>query len=142
MAFLAFLYWTFAQLLYAFNPLLAEVACAMASGWRVDFRRRLQWPIPFRQRSRIRQTVKLRARNRARKELIKIEMKAFAAAVATGDAATSEAALSKVASRLDKVASKGTLHKNTAARKRSRLAKRVNALRKQSAGAGTSAVKA
>ena len=90
-------------------------------------------------KKRVRQNVKQRARNRSRKELVKVELKEFTAAAATGDPAKAEAALNKVASRLDKTASKGTLHKNTAARKRSRLAKRVNALRK---GAGTAAAKA
>ena len=91
-------------------------------------------------KKRVRQNLRSRARNRARKELIKTELKAFTAATATGDANKAEAELRKVASRLDKVASKGTIHKNTAARKRSRLAKRVNALRKP--GAGTKAATA
>ena len=91
-------------------------------------------------KKRIRQNAKQRARNRARKDMIKDQMKSFTAAVATGDAGKAEAELRKVASRLDKVASKGTLHSNTASRKRSRLAKRVNALRKT--GAGTTAAQA
>ena len=74
--------------------------------------------------------------------MIKVELKSFTAATATGDAEKAEMALRKVASRLDKVVAKGTLHKNTAARKRSRLAKRVNAMRKSPAGAGTMAAKA
>ena len=93
-------------------------------------------------KKRVRQNIKQRARNRSRKELIKTEIKEFTAAAATGDPAKADAALRKVASRLDKVASKGSLHKNTAARKRSRLAKRVNALRAQSKGAGTAAATA
>jgi small subunit ribosomal protein S20 len=91
-------------------------------------------------KKRIRQNVKQRARNRSRKDLIKVQLKAFTAAVATGDATKAQDALNQVSSRLAKVASKGTIHKNTAARKRSRLAKRVNALRKT--GAGTAAAKA
>ena len=87
-------------------------------------------------KKRIRQNIKQRARNRARKELIKVELKAFATAAATGDPNKAEAELRKVASRLDKVASKGTIHKNTAARKRSRLAKRVNAMAQQAGGYG------
>jgi small subunit ribosomal protein S20 len=80
-------------------------------------------------KKRIRQSIKLRARNRARKEMIKDQLKVFTAATAGGDLKKAETALRQVASRLDKVASKGTIHKNTAARKRSRLAKRVNALK-------------
>lgn len=93
-------------------------------------------------KKRVRQNIKLRARNRSRKELIKDELKAFNAATASGDLKKAETQLRAVASRLDKVASKGTLHKNTAARKRSRLAKRLNTLRKQGTGAGTAAAKA
>ncbi|HWE94782.1 MAG TPA: 30S ribosomal protein S20 [Tepidisphaeraceae bacterium] len=81
-------------------------------------------------KKRIRQNLKSRARNRARKELVKIQLKSFNAAVTTGDLNKAETELRAVASRLDKVAAKGTLHKNTAARKRSRLAKRLNTLRK------------
>ena len=80
-------------------------------------------------KKRVRQNAKHRARNRARKELIKNEVKSFTAALAGGDMGKAEAELNKVVSRLDKVAAKGTIHKNTAARKRSRLAKRLNAVR-------------
>ena len=80
-------------------------------------------------KKRIRQSVKRRARNRARKEDIKDSMKSFAAALTAGAIDKAETALREVAKRLDKVAAKGTIHKNTAARKRSRLAKRLNAAR-------------
>ena len=78
-------------------------------------------------KKRVRQTLKRRARNRARKELLKEQVKNFGAALASGDLKKAEAELSKTAQRLDKVAAKHTIHKNTAARKRSRLAKRLNA---------------
>jgi small subunit ribosomal protein S20 len=81
-------------------------------------------------KKRVRQNIKARARNRARKELVKNQLKSFNAAVTTGDLNKAETELRAVASRLDKVAAKGSLHKNTAARKRSRLAKRLNTLRK------------
>ena len=93
-------------------------------------------------KKRVRQNIKLRARNRARKEMIKDELKAFNAATTSGDVKKAETQLRSVVSRLDKVVSKGSLHKNTAARKRSRLTKRLNAMRKQSTGAGTAAAKA
>ena len=41
--------------------------------------------------------------------------------------------------RIDKVAAKGTIHKNTAARKRSRLAKRLNALKAGGGAKGATA---
>ena len=93
-------------------------------------------------KKRIRQNIKHRARNRARKELVKGQIKAFTAALASGSLEKAAAELKKVASRLDKVAAKGTIHKNTASRRRSRLARRLNALRnapKATAGAGTKA---
>ena len=93
-------------------------------------------------KKRIRQNTKNRARNRARKVLIKDQIKGFTAAVTGGDFAKAETELRQVARRLDKVAAKGTIHKNTAARKRSRLARRLNAARAAKAGAGTHAAKA
>jgi len=90
-------------------------------------------------KKRIRQSIKRRARNRARKELIKDTTKAYVAALGTGDVAKAAEAFNAVSSRLDKVAAKNTIHKNTAARKRSRLAKRPNALKAKAAGAGTKA---
>ena len=46
-----------------------------------------------------------------------------------GDVAKAEGEFRKVVSKLDKTASKGTIHKNTASRKRSRLALKLNAAR-------------
>ncbi|HEY7090191.1 MAG TPA: 30S ribosomal protein S20 [Tepidisphaeraceae bacterium] len=96
-------------------------------------------------KKRIRQTLKRRARNRARKDAIKTEIKTFMSAVNGGDAKKAETQFRTVAKRLDQIAAKGTIHKNTAARRRSRLAKRLNAMRnapKSTAGAGTKAAKA
>ena len=89
-------------------------------------------------KKRVRQNAKRRARNRFRKDLIKGEVKTFTAALVEGDAPAAEEALKAAASRLDKTAASGTIHKNTAARKRSRMAKKLNALR---AGATFSAGK-
>lgn len=88
-------------------------------------------------KKRIRQSIKRRARNRARKEDLKNSMKGLTAAITAGDAGKAHEALSQVVQRLDKVAAKGTIHKNTAARRRSRLARRVNAMRQGSKAAAT-----
>jgi small subunit ribosomal protein S20 len=80
-------------------------------------------------KKRIRQNLKRNARNRARKDQLKTQVKAFTAAITAGDAGKAETELRKVAARLDKIAAKGTIHKNAAARRRSRLAKRLNALK-------------
>jgi len=92
-------------------------------------------------KKRIRQNLKARARNRARKDLIKNDIKGFQAALTAGDVTKSDEALNLVVARMDRVASKNTIHKNAASRKRSRLTKRLNAL-KAKAGAGTTGAKA
>ena len=85
-------------------------------------------------KKRVRQNLKSRARNRVRKELIKDQTKSFLGALTKGDPSVAETEFKKLSQRLDRVASKNTIHKNAAARKKSRLAKRLNALK---AGAGT-----
>jgi small subunit ribosomal protein S20 len=90
-------------------------------------------------KKRVRQNLKGRARNRARKELIKDQIKSFTSALGSGKLDKAEEELRLVARRLDKVAAKGTIHKNAASRKRSRLARRLNAARVAKAPAGKSA---
>lgn len=80
-------------------------------------------------KKRIRQNEKRNARNRARKQAVKLQVKSFNAALAGGDVAAAETELRKVTSKLDKIASKSTIHKNTAARRRSRLTKKLNTAR-------------
>ena len=79
-------------------------------------------------KKRIRQNLKARSRNRARKDTIKVQIKSFTSALASGDQARAKEELNKTVKRLDWVAAKGTIHKNTAARKRSRLTLRLNAM--------------
>lgn len=86
-------------------------------------------------KKRIRQNVKRNALNRHRKLQLKNELKALTTAVGKADVKAAGEALKTVASRLGKLAAKHTIHKNAAARRRSRLAKKVNKL----AGAGTKA---
>jgi small subunit ribosomal protein S20 len=77
-------------------------------------------------RKRERQNEARNARNRARKEKVRLDTKAFTTAVAAGDVQKAGDALKQVASRLMSVATKSTMHRKTAARKRSRLAKQLN----------------
>lgn len=86
-------------------------------------------------KKRVRQNLKARARNRARKADIRVQVKAFTTALTGGDMTKAEAELSKTAGTLDRIAAKGTIHKNTAARKRSRLARRLNAVKAKAAAA-------
>ncbi|MDP9175604.1 MAG: 30S ribosomal protein S20 [Planctomycetota bacterium] len=78
-------------------------------------------------KKRIRQNLKNRARNRARKDMIKDQSKVYQTALASGDHAKAETELRVLVSKMDKVASKNTIHKNNAARKRSRLTRHLNA---------------
>jgi small subunit ribosomal protein S20 len=80
-------------------------------------------------KKRVRQTARRNARNRSRKELFKQSVKGFNTALAANDAPKAAEALNVVVQRLDRNAAKGVLHKNAAARKRSRLTKRLNALK-------------
>ncbi len=87
-------------------------------------------------KKRVRQNLKRRARNRARKEVIKDQVKGFSTAIVGGDFAKAETELRKVTQKLDRVAGKGTIHKNTAARKRSRLTLQLNAAKAKASGKG------
>jgi small subunit ribosomal protein S20 len=93
-------------------------------------------------KKRVRQNERCRARNRARKTAIREQIKSFTTVLASGDIAKAETELRQVARKLDRVASKGTIHKNTAARRRSRLARRLNAAKAAAAGKGTQAANA
>lgn len=93
-------------------------------------------------KKRVRQGIKRRARNRHRKEAIKESVKTYTAAVASGALDKAATLLNEAVKRLDKVAAKGTIHKNTAARKRSRLTRRLNAARAAGASGGSKGGKA
>jgi small subunit ribosomal protein S20 len=78
-------------------------------------------------KKRIRQSIKRRARNRARKDVLKAQIKTFLTTLTGSDLTKAETELRKTAARLDKTAAKNTIHKNTASRRRSRLTLRLNA---------------
>lgn len=78
-------------------------------------------------KKRLRQGLKRRARNRRRKDEVKDAIRGFEEALQKGDTATASKSLSTVYKRLDRVAAKGAIHKNAAARRKSRLAKRLQA---------------
>ncbi|MGB2820592.1 MAG: 30S ribosomal protein S20 [Phycisphaerae bacterium] len=77
-------------------------------------------------KKRIRQNIKRRSRNRWRKEQVKEAVRQFDDALRAGDRAKAAEQLKLVYKRLDKVAAKGTIHKNAAARKKSRLARKLS----------------
>jgi len=77
-------------------------------------------------KKRIRQNVKRRARNRWRKGQVKQAVRDFNEALQAGDTEKASEQLKTVYKKLDKVAAKGTIHKNAAARRKARLARRLN----------------
>ncbi|MBC7724091.1 MAG: 30S ribosomal protein S20 [Burkholderiaceae bacterium] len=67
-------------------------------------------------------------RNRAVKSELRTAVRATRAAIATGDKDKATAALLVASKKLDKAASKGVIHQNQAANKKSSIAKQVSAL--------------
>jgi len=80
-------------------------------------------------KKRARQNIKRRTINRARKRQVKTQIKHFEEALAKGDTEAAKEQLRLVTQKLDKTASTSTMHKKTAARKKSRLTRRFNALK-------------
>jgi small subunit ribosomal protein S20 len=79
-------------------------------------------------KKRIRRNQRRAEINGARVSRIRTFVKQVEAAIAAGDKDQALAAISKVQPELQRGVSKGVLHKNTAARKFSRLTKRIAAL--------------
>ncbi|MEV1009986.1 30S ribosomal protein S20 [Streptomyces sp. NPDC049881] len=77
---------------------------------------------------RIKTNEKARLRNQAVKSEVKTAVRRAREAVAAGDYEQAEAARKVAARKLDKAVSKGVLHRNNAANKKSALALQVNAL--------------
>ena len=80
-------------------------------------------------KKRVRQNAKRRAINRIGKSQVKTQIKHFEAALDSGDIEAATEQYRLVARKLDKTAATSTMHKKTAARKKSRLAKQINALK-------------
>jgi small subunit ribosomal protein S20 len=84
-------------------------------------------------KKRIRQNIKARARNRWRMKTLRDALKAFEDKIIHSQVAEAQEAYKKASQLLDKTASKGVIHKNKAARKKSRLNARLKALSQQQA---------
>ena len=80
-------------------------------------------------KKRARQNAKSRTINRARKSQVKTQIKHFEEALEKGDVSAATEQLKIVTKKLDKTASTSTMHKKTAARKKSRLVKKLKALK-------------
>ena len=84
-------------------------------------------------KKRIRQNTKRNIINKARKSQVKTQVKHFENALKEADIAETEEQFRLVTQKLDKTASTSTMHKKTAARKKSRLAKKLNSLKAKKA---------
>jgi small subunit ribosomal protein S20 len=69
-----------------------------------------------------------RAKNFPVKTAVKSVSRKIVESVTAGKADEANALLTKASSTIDKAAAKGVIHKNAAARKKSRLARKVNSL--------------
>ncbi|ACQ79996.1 ribosomal protein S20 [Beutenbergia cavernae DSM 12333] len=77
---------------------------------------------------RIRTNEKARQRNKAYKSELKTHVRKVREAVTAGDKETASDALQVASRKLDKAVSKGVIHKNQAANRKSALAKQVSGL--------------
>ena len=77
---------------------------------------------------RIRTNEKARVRNVAVRSELKTHVRRVREAVAAGDKSAAQSALKSASVKLDKAVSKGVIHKNQAANRKSSLAKQVASL--------------
>jgi len=83
-------------------------------------------------KKRIRQNAKRRIRNRIYSSQARTYVKRARIALETNDAETAIDAVRQAVSKLDRAASKGVIHRKNAARRKSRLMKRLAALEETS----------
>jgi small subunit ribosomal protein S20 len=74
---------------------------------------------------RVRQNIKRNAINRSNRGKLRTQIKKLRAAVSSSDKKLSDELLNPTVSTIDKAVNKGLIHKNTAARYKSRLTKHV-----------------
>jgi len=80
------------------------------------------------QLKRIKTNAKRTERNKAVKSELRTWIRKFREAAATGDPEAANAALQKASAKLDKAVSKGVIHQNQAANKKSAMAKKAASL--------------
>lgn len=80
-------------------------------------------------KKRVRQNQKQRAENRARRTALKTRLRAFDDALTAGDPAVAQSKFQEACKLLDRESDRGLIHRNAAARRKSRLAQRLSALK-------------
>ena len=78
---------------------------------------------------RARQTERRTAQNHTNTSSLRTQLRNLREAIEKGDKAAAEQTYRQTVSALDKAIQKGTLHENTASRYKSRLGKRVSAIK-------------
>ena len=85
-------------------------------------------------KKRVRQNVKRRALNRARRSTLRGKLRKCDDLLQHSKVQEAETACHETVRALDRAANRRTLHRNAAARRKSRLARRLNALRQKATG--------
>jgi len=75
---------------------------------------------------RVRQNVKRELRNRRTKSMLKSSIRRFEESLQSGDMEEAKVKLNAAVRQIDRAATRGVVHKNTAARKKSRLSRIFN----------------
>lgn len=85
-------------------------------------------------KKRIRQNERRRLRNKGRRTTLRTQIKKFDAAVAAQDADLASERFDSLSRCLDKMAVRGIIHKNQAARRKSRSSQKLSALKGSAQG--------
>ncbi len=86
-------------------------------------------------KKRIRQNERRREINKTRRSAVKTAVRKFKDAVHAGSVESAEQAYRRATKLLDQTSAKGTVHRNATARRKSRLAKRLNTLKDRTGSA-------
>ena len=84
-------------------------------------------------KKRLRQNIVRRARNRATKSSLRSQIKKLTAAIEAKDVATSETLFIATQKKLDQAAAKRVIHRNAAARVKSRFSAKIKAIKQPAA---------
>jgi len=84
-------------------------------------------------KKRLRQNIVRRARNRATKSSLRSQIKKLTAAIEAKDVATSETLFVSTQKKLDQAAAKRVIHRNAAARVKSRFSAKIKAIKQPAA---------
>ena len=79
-------------------------------------------------KKRVRQNQERRLRNRSHRSRLRTQVKGLREAISAGDEERTQQELPRTAALLDRMAGRGILHRNAAARAKSRLTRAANAL--------------